>query len=143
MTKKTDSLAYCVRCGRPFLKWGRTLTCSPECSKKLEDHESRSYAKLTNKAFYARTLNDSNHQKVNVILGEFCSVCNNSKGRIHCHEIHGKKHVLDLYYVLTHPKDFKRLCHSCHAVVHWLSKLDDNQIKELINLCRKLKEAET
>jgi predicted HNH restriction endonuclease len=61
-------------------------------------------------------------EKVKSILGDSCCVCGTKpiegKRRIGFHEIHGKSHKENPYYILKHLSDFVPLCHQCHKSLH-------------------------
>jgi hypothetical protein len=135
-------LHYCVRCNKPFLRdVGRTtLTCSPNCSKDLTKHKELSYGKLQNKINYRKFRSVRLNDEINQKLGEKCIICGKKIGKINCHEIHGKRHILSSYYILTHIEDFVRLCNKCHQVLHVLSELSDSEINEIVIMAKRLRE---
>lgn len=122
-----QKLHYCVRCGRPFLRdaGSTALTCSESCSEELTRHTERTYAKLHNKANYQRLRSVSLNKEINRILGQKCIICGQTRGKLCCHEIHGKRHTCSPRYILNHPKDFVRVCHRCHTALHFLKGLTD------------------
>ena len=143
--KRPSALRYCVRCNKPFFRdvGSSALTCSPYCSKDLTKHKENSYGKFHNKINYIKFRSVRLNREINQKLGEKCIICGEKTGKINCHEIHGKKHILSPHYILTHIKDFIRLCNRCHATLHKLSELSDSQIEEIIKEAKKLKILET
>jgi len=52
------------------------------------------------------------------IFGTNCSLCNGRTKRMCLHEIHGKSHLRNPYFILKHKEDFQILCWKCHQMVH-------------------------
>ena len=63
--------------------------------------------------------------RLHTVLGDTCVLCKTprvtAKGRtVEYHEIHGKEHGKNYYFVLAHREDFVPLCTRCHTAVTWL-----------------------
>lgn len=73
--------------------------------------------------------------KIILILGDKCVGCGKQvkKRRISFHEIYGKSHKENPYYVLKHIEDFLPLCSHCHSSLHTVARH-----KKLIELLMKI-----
>lgn len=97
----------------------------------------RRYRKKHRKKYNERRRNQNIiiRKKLYQILGNKCIICgvtsNKPKGIIF-HEIHGKPHKDNPYYILNHIEDFVPLCKNCHSTYHRFIRYMDRFIKLLI-----------
>lgn len=55
------------------------------------------------------------------LVGTKCIICG-TKNNLHFHEIHGKDHARNIYYVINHPEDFIVICPAHHGILHFINK---------------------
>ena len=77
-------------------------------------------------------------RQIDQILGTKCVICGSTE-RLRCHEIYGKPHIYNLYYVINHSEDFVRMCEFCHKFVHNIARnsnkpLNITKLKYLLNV---------
>lgn len=78
--------------------------------------------KLTNA--YADKYYERDKKKLIEFLGSNCIFCG-SKKRVCYHQIYGKRHIDNKYYILRHKENFVPLCFNCHTSLHRLSKIEN------------------
>jgi len=90
---------------------------------------------------YSREKNKQLRQRIRNILGNKCVVCGYTplpisskkkfKGaRLSCHEIHGRPHKDNPWYILNNIGDFILICEFCHRALHLYHRYK-NKIEEL------------
>ena len=87
--------------------------------KQLE--RDRNYRNKHRQKYNEARLNQIKRKWIEVmtILGDVCSICKHKgKRRVSCHEIYGKPHKGNPWYVLKHIERFIPLCDTCHKSVH-------------------------
>jgi len=158
LSTKTE-LRFCVRCNLPFMtNVPLKNTCSQECHREVErklghlkcKEYGKNYRNCHRKKYNIARLKKSKKtwQKIMDITGDKCIACgkqkpipqylSGQKRRISFHEIHGKKHKDNPWYILKHLEDFVPLCQSCHTSLHKVAKS-----KKLIELLSMVKPNET
>lgn len=93
-----------------------------ENPKKRKEYDDR-YRKRNRKKYNKRRRDQIRDKwnEVISILGDKCIVCGlktRSRRRVSFHEIHGKPHKTNPWYILKHIKDFVPVCESCHKTIH-------------------------
>lgn len=89
--------------------------------RKLLPKEERKRRMLERSKKYRKQV----EERVNEVLGKECFFCN-SKRCLQCHRKDGKPHKNGgnngKNIAIKNPKEFVRLCYSCHKGVHWVMK---------------------
>jgi len=67
-----------------------------------------------------RRWREKKNKIIRELLGNKCKVCGNSKHKLYCHEIYGRKHKI--WEMIIHPENFVLLCYGCHKGIHWCMK---------------------
>lgn len=87
-----------------------------------------------------RKCRDRARKKADEIFGTKCCLCRNGKTNrtLVLHEIYGKPHndSCSAFKALKNPKDWRRLCYSCHKSVHWVMKYFGMTWEQIVALFR-------
>lgn len=63
------------------------------------------------------------YRKIIKLLGSKCTICSSTKNIVF-HEIHGRPHPFNVYYISNHIEDFIPMCRKCHNLLHRLKNLE-------------------
>jgi hypothetical protein len=79
--------------------------------------------------------------RIGELIGYGCIFCGTKKNP-QTHKTDGKKHGFSnhvtLQDVIDNPKDFVRLCHTCHRSVHWVMKYCNMTWKDILSRIEKI-----
>jgi len=115
-----------------------------EYKRRQRKYEGERRRKYPEKAILsALKQNQKMREKINMILGKKCIICNfeseEGQKNLICHEIYGREHERGYYYILNHIDDFVRICKFCHRAIHIVAKINFEKAIELINKMRENK----
>lgn len=98
--------------------------------------------KLRNQNYYSKnTLKESKRKKafrqnVKSLFSDKCVACGSKRGLM-LHEIHWKKHPINLSYYANHKEDFIPLCAVCHRGFHFLHQTCKMELGEILEFVRQ------
>lgn len=76
-------------------------------------------------------------QKVKDLFQKKCLSCETTETLLF-HEIHWKKHPINLSYYIKHKEDFITLCNVCHRGFHFLHQKCNMELEDILKLIRKI-----
>jgi hypothetical protein len=78
-------------------------------------------------------------RKLDELIGSSCYICHSERSLV-AHEVYGIPHngngADQFVDAFDRPKDFVRLCYSCHKGVHWVMRWFNMSWKEIISKIR-------